>query len=122
MDTVELKLPVSGKVVVIRNYTTRNDDERAEKLLYVGVEAKQNSKDGTNLTLPLANVMASQAAYIPRLVTEIDGDSSNILIRLGDLRSKDYEAIETKVDEIVEENSPKAKPGKSGSKNSTKEI
>ena len=112
MDTTVITLPVSESKVEIRNYTTRNDDEKSEQLLYMGVEADQKSsgnKSHQSIKFPIANVMASQAAYIPRLVVSIDGDTSNILNRLGELRSEDYEAIEQAVEKIVDEHSPKAK-------------
>lgn len=119
-DTIELKLP-SGKTVEIRNYTTRNDDEKAEQVLYLGVEAKQRGNEQQEVSFPIANVMASQGVYVRRLVTSIDGDNSNVVERLKDLRSADYEAVSEKVSEIVNENSPKAKEAKKASKNATSE-
>ncbi len=111
MDTVELKLPSSGKTVVLRNYTTRKDDIKAEEYLYAGVNAEQKdtvSGAENKVNFPIANVMASQACYIPRLVQSIDGDSTGMQEKIEDLRSQDYKALEEKVDEIVEANSPKA--------------
>ena len=115
-DTVEVKLPFSESVVVIRNYTTRDDDERAEEVLFAGVTAKQDVTSGTKpkqkMEFPIANVMASERSYIPRLVQTIDGDSTNIKQRLGQLRTQDYKAIETAVEKIVAENSPKSTAAK----------
>lgn len=112
MDTVQITLPISKSVVEIRNYTTRNDDEKSEQLLYMGVEADQKmggDKSEQSIKFPIANVMASQAAYIPRLVDSIDGDKSNIALKLGELKSEDYEAISVAVEKVVNEHSPKAK-------------
>ena len=116
-DTVELKLPISEKVVVLRNYTTRGDDERAESVLYAGVLA--TNKGGSNkqeIEFPIANVMASQKSYVPRLVQSIDGDTTDLANRISDLRTEDYAAIEEAVDRIVEEHSPKVNAGKKNSK------
>lgn len=115
-DEVEITLPVSGAKVVLRNYTTRADDAKYEEILYAGVNAKQdmNGKVGkpkASMEFPIANVMAAQRAYIPRLVKSIDGDTSNLALRLEQLRTKDYEVIEAEVEKIVEANSPKAKAG-----------
>lgn len=120
-DTVEIKLPISGSTVEIRNYTTRDDDERSEFVLYQGVKAEQSdSEDGyTKLSFPVANMMAAQATYIPRLVKSIDGDSSNIQLRIKELRSEDYEAISDEVDKVVNEHSPKVREAKKASKNVT---
>jgi hypothetical protein len=120
-DTVEVKLPVSNSTVVIRNYTTRADDKRAEEVLYAGVKADQDMADTSKSTVsfPLANIMASQQSYIPRLVVSIDGDSSDISNKLDNLRSADYEAVEKAVGKVVEENSPKARAAKTASKSDT---
>jgi len=123
-DTIEITLPVSNKVVVIRNYTTRNDDEKAEDTLYLGVAADQTSGvdgDSRSVKFPLANVMASQDVYVKRLVSSIDGDSTNIRTRLGELRTADYQAIEAAVEKIVEINSPKASEAKKASPINTNE-
>lgn len=123
-DTIEITLPVSNKVVVIRNYTTRNDDEKAEDTLYLGVAADQTSGvdgDSRSVKFPLANVMASQDVYVKRLVSSIDGDSTNIRTRLGELRTADYQAIEAAVEKIVETNSPKASEAKKASPINTNE-
>jgi hypothetical protein len=122
-DTIEITLPISESKVEIRNYTTRADDERSEQVLYRGVEIEQRAKganksgDEQKITFPIANVMAAQESYIPRLVQSIDGDSSNIKIRLTELRSEDYEAVEKAVEKVVDEHSPKAKEAKKASKN-----
>lgn len=107
MDTVTITLPISKKVVVIRNYTTRADDKVANELLYAGVDATQ-SEGSQSIAFPIANVMASQEAYIPRLVQSIDDNTSNIMAQLDELQTKDYSAIEEAVNTIIEEHSPKA--------------
>lgn len=116
---IEINLPISGQTVTIRNYTTREDDEKAENILYLGVNSTQKSTGEKELVFPVANIMASQASYIPRLVKSIDGDSTNLALRLKQLDTPDYQAIADKVDEIVERYSPKVKGAKRGSKENT---
>jgi putative protein kinase ArgK-like GTPase of G3E family len=122
-DTVEIKLPLSGSTVVIRNYTTRKDDRKAGEILYRGVdseqEADENKKPKMKVKFPIANVVASEESYIPRLVQSIDGDSTNLELRLDDLKSEDYEAVEKAVEKIVDEHSPKAREAKKASKDDT---
>jgi len=119
-DTTTVKLPVSGKDVVIRNYTTRADDENAETILYKDVNSEREmNSDNAKLVFPLANVMASQRSYIPRLVQSIGGDNSNIAVQIDNLRSADYEALEAAVSLIVNDNSPKATEASDASKNAT---
>lgn len=117
MDTVVITLPVSGKEVVIRNYTTRKDDKLSNAFLFAGVKASQKGGD-SSVDFPISNVMASQEAYIPRLVQSVGGDS-DVDQALEDLHSKDYDLIEKTVEKIVEENSPKAKEVKKASENAT---
>lgn len=123
MDTIEITLPVSGKKVEIRNYTTEADDEKSESVLYLGVNAEQDmikgKGDSQKLTFPIANVMASKKAYVPRLVTSIDGDNSNIALRLKELRSADYAYLSNEVERIVEENSPKVNEARKASNKTT---
>lgn len=121
-DSVEIELPISKQKVVIRNYTTVGDDEKAESTLYAGVELdQQTNKDSNgNIKFPLANVIASQKAYIPRLIKSIDDDPSNIELRLKELRSEDYAKLREEIDKITEAHSPKAKGAEIASKGATK--
>ncbi len=122
MDTIDITLPVSGKVVVIRNYTTKADDKSSDAALYVGVDMEKSEESDGKVTFPIANVMASSDVYVRRLVQSIDGDNQNIALRLEELRSLDYEAISQAVDKIVKDNSPKAKGVASASENDTSET
>ncbi len=119
-DEIVITLPVSGKKVVIRNYTTVNDDEMSEQVLYEGVAAGTNAEGDMNLSFPIANVMNSKKVYIKNLVSSIDGITDRLNILLGELRTADYTAISEAVGTIVEQDSPKALAAKTASKNNTK--
>jgi len=108
-DTIEVKLPKSNKIVVIRNYTTRKDDIKAEEALYRGVDVKgkAGNKD-VDVDFPIANVMDSKAVSVRRLVQSIDDDSTNIQAQLEDLRTEDYTVIDDAVQKILDTYSPKA--------------
>lgn len=122
-DEIDIKLPVSGKTVTIRNFTTRSDDEKAEDVLYFGVSTDETlSKDGSvekRTKFPYANIMASQDVYVKRLVKSIDGDNKDLYSKLLDLRTDDYKAIQDAVEKITDTNSPKASEAESASTNST---
>lgn len=107
-DTIDVTLP-SGKVATLRNYTTHADDEKYEQVLYAGVNADADTAGDAKIKFPLLSVITAERAYIPRLLLSLDGDSQSIALRVQDLRSSDYEALESAVSKIVEENSPKAK-------------
>lgn len=126
-DIVTIKLPVSGSEVELRNYTTEEDDERANQLLYMGVTASQLIKEGEpvaeqNVDFPIANVVASEKSYVPRLVRSINGDSSNLLLKIKSLRTEDYAALKSAVDKIVEAHSPKVKKAARGKSDLSREI
>lgn len=124
MDEIDIKLPVSGKTVTIRNYTTRADDEKAEDVLYLGVASSEtvtNGKSESQTRFPLVNVMASRDVYVKRLVKSLDGDNKNIPTRLLELRSADYKAIQDAVEKITDENSPKVPEAESASSKDTSE-
>jgi hypothetical protein len=125
MDSVEITLPVSGSKVEIRNYTTKADDIKAEAVLYAGVSATpQTDKEGkttADIKFPVANMSGSLDVYVNRLVQSLDGDNTNLKLKLENLRSKDYQAISDAVDKIVSDNSPKVTEAKEASINLTTE-
>lgn len=108
MDTIEVKLPVSGKVATIRNYTTRADDDTYDGILLAGVNGFKSEDGKTEVKFSALNAIQADASYVLRLVQSIDGDSKNIPSQLGALRSKDYAVIKDAVAEVVEAQSPKA--------------
>lgn len=116
-DTIAITLPVSNKKVEVRNYTNRKDDRLAEQILYAGVDADATG----NFKFPVNNVMQMNEVYVSRMLTSVDGDTNRATIEkfLDDIHSKDYEAIESKVLEVVEEHSPKAQEVLNASKNDT---
>ena len=115
-DEVSIKLPISDKTVVIRNYTTRKDDARAAALVNAGVIAETKSLKDQSVKFSMEALRASQESYIYRLVKSIDGNTENIEAQLDELRTADFELIEQTVEKIVEENSPKVKKAKESAK------
>lgn len=117
-DSTEITLPVSNKKVELRTYTTRKDDMRSQEILYMGVNSKMSMSDKgskdtkMDMDFPIANVMASREAYVPRLVMTIDGNASNIQNQIDELHSKDYSYLFNEVEKIVDENNPKAEATK----------
>jgi hypothetical protein len=104
-ETVTVTLPVSEKKVVIRNYTTHADDDKAESLL---VDNVLEASDG-NSKYPIRNYLDFKKSYVNSLVLSIDEDTENISSALLSLRSEDYRVIEKAIDKIVTANSPKVK-------------
>lgn len=120
-DTIEVKLPLCDKTAVIRNYTTRGDDEAAEQKTYGGMIADiddiETSPDGKpKMKFNMGNMMGATHVYADRLVQSIGGNSEDIPTQLRSLRSSDYTVIEKTVEKIIEENSPKANGAKNASK------
>lgn len=107
-DTISVKLPFSGKEVLIRNYTTSKDDNIADSIMYRNVHAT-GTGDSKSISMPISDVLESETSYVNRLVISIDGSIDKIAENLEELRSQDYKAISDKVAEVVSENSPKAK-------------
>lgn len=114
MDTVEVKLP-SGITAIVRNYTTRKDDAKANAFLSDGV-----SRDGDgNLVIPASNAIKYSDSYVYSLTQSINGNPNGVDELIDNLRSTDYEVLKDKVSEIVEANSPKAKEAEEASKPNT---
>lgn len=111
MDTTTVTLPVSGKKVEVRNYTTVADDNKSDSVLFAGVTLDQNaSKEQlSSFKFPFFNLMESQRVYVNSLVKSIDGNSEDLIKQIDELRSEDYKVLQEAVDKIVQEHSPKVK-------------
>jgi len=107
-DQVEITLPHSKQKVVIRNYTKDSDDVAYNAVLFDGVVIGIDGK----YELPVLNSNRATRVYVEKLVISIGDSDANISHLLGELRSEDYKAVETKVLEITGNNSPKAKADK----------
>lgn len=104
-DTLEITLPISGKKVELRCYTTMADDIAASAELTAGVN--QDPETGT-ITYPVINILNHKQCYVRRLINSIDSVNTDLGLAIGALRSQDYAAIEAEVDKIISINSPKA--------------
>jgi len=100
-DSITIKLP-SGKDAVIRNYTTRADDNAAEYVLLKDV----NTNESGEVSIPLLNTKLKHNLLVERLTVSIDGKPASREV-LDDLRTSDYTMIKDTVLKIVEDNSPK---------------
>lgn len=118
-DSIEITLPVSGKKVVIRNYTTVKDDNIAEAILKSGVASDTNAKGETSVKIPLINISNSTRSYVDLLTQSIDGNGDDIKTQVDNLRSLDFKKLESTVDKIIEENSPKVVAAKTALKSNT---
>ncbi len=99
-DKIEITTP-SGKVVVIRNYTTRADDAAAQDVINKGTKIVAGDSGEPVLEMTLEATQGAQDVYVQRLVESIDGSSDNIAGQLLELRSADYAAIDKAVSEIA---------------------
>lgn len=105
METKSINLP-SGKVAVIRAFTTRGDDRQASEVLNRGVVAKQVG-DGTSIEFSLEAMQASQAKYVELLTVTIDDEPCNLAL-LDALTSADYDTLDRAVSEVTTNLDPKA--------------
>jgi len=106
-DKLEVKLP-SGKLAVIRNYTTRADEAAYNSYLYEGVSVSASEELGTNFALPIQNSLNAKDSYVRRLLVSLDGSTEDLMAKINELRSTDYEALDEAVGKVVDSNSPKA--------------
>ena len=106
VDTIEVTLPVSGKLVVLRNYTKRSDEVAYNSVLYKNVEV---GADQSDFTMPLQNSLDAKDVYVRRLTISIGGSEEDIDSEIENLRVQDYDELAKAVDAIVDANSPKAK-------------
>lgn len=103
-DTTEVKLP-SGKVAIIRNYTTQGDDREAGRLTDAGTTVSLDGEGRKTVSISAEAISQTYRFYVESLVRSIDGNGDNIPQQLDDLRSEDYQAIYEAVEKII----PKAK-------------
>ena len=106
-ETKEVKLP-SGKIAVIKTYTTRGDDRVANEILNEGVTVTKTEQGEPSIEFSLRAMTESQAKYVERLVVSIDGAPVNASM-LDQLPSQDYNALDAAVAEVTKVD-PKSSP------------
>lgn len=94
-ETKEVKLP-SGKVAVIRAYTTRRDDRQVEEITNKGLKADFIEGGEPSVSIDLASQLAGEDRYVELLTETIDGKSATLEV-IEDLRSEDYAVLKEAV-------------------------
>lgn len=115
-ETIELKLPVSGKTVKLRGYITGRIEQAIENVYLqdskVSTEAEHDISKGQRRSraekikqVSTMDATVGQKATnkaIELVVLEIDGNSEKIVDQVLDLPKPDYQAIVDKVNEITD--------------------
>lgn len=115
-ETVEIKLPVSGKVVVLRGYITGRIEQAIESVYLedskINTEAEHDLSKGqrhgkaekvkqtTSMDAKVGQKAQNKALEL--IVISVDGEKENVVDLVLDLPTKDYRAVVDKVNEITE--------------------
>lgn len=113
-EQVEIKLPVTGKTVVLRGYITGRIEQAIQNVYLenskIGTEAEIDTagsqdrkrpdkvKQTTTMDATVGQLAGNKA--IELIVISIDGNTDNIVDQVLDLPKQDYQAVVDKVEEI----------------------
>lgn len=106
-ETIELKLPVSGKVAVLRGYITGRIDQQIQGVFLEETAIEADSKGSQSVKMKASLTQLANNKAIELIVLSIDGNTDNILDQVLDLHSDDYKAVIAKVNEVSAPTDPK---------------
>lgn len=96
VEDIKINLP-SGKVAVVKSFTTHGDDRQAQAILNSGIVASTDADGSPTVTVSVEASQRAEEKYVELLLKTVDGTAPII----NDLRSDDYEAIAEVVREIT---------------------
>ncbi len=119
VPTHEIKTPLGGNVVVLKDYISGYDDEAIESI-YTKGRHKISTPDPKNPDKKSDNTMEFEGSAIQeaeregvtRVVVSVDGQTDNILDRVYGMRADDTKFVKKQVDLVVNppEDTPEKKP------------
>lgn len=111
-DEITIKLPVSGKSVVLRNYVTGADEEALTEVSaeFTEILVDENNKQSTKINLVVSNRIAEvKLARWVKSVEGEDGDSHKLVEAVRQMRNEDYKFVLAAIDKITAEIEPTQK-------------
>ena len=106
-ETVELKLPISGKTVTLRGFITGRIDQEIQNVFLNDTDIEADSKGGQAMKMKASLTQLANNKAIELIVLSIDGNTENVLDQVLDLHSVDYKAVVAKVNEVSGPADPK---------------
>ena len=118
-ETIEVETPLKKHRVVLKSWINGREKQKIDGALFKGMETSSDQDKPT----PKLNdsFLANQTnAAIQNIVVSVDGNSTNVLDRVLDMRAQDYEFVKDEVNKIVEGDLDEKK--ESSSETNTSEV
>jgi hypothetical protein len=118
-ETIEVETPLKKHQVVLKSWINGREKQKIDGALFKGMETSSDQDKPT----PKLNdsFLANQTnAAIQNIVVSVDGNSTNVLDRVLDMRAQDYEFVKDEVNKIVEGDLDEKK--ESSSETNTSEV
>jgi hypothetical protein len=103
--TIELTLPFSGKVAVVKEWITGREKEYIERPSMQSVGMRPDIKGGVEFSdINVEKIEETTHRGIETIVVSIDGKEDNILETVLEMHVKDYNTIVAYCQEMIKKN------------------
>lgn len=99
-ETYEVKTPIKGIKVVLKSWITGKESQSIDSAMFAGVGT---SVDGKKLQPKLSDTMIAdqENASIRAVVVSVDGNDSDVVNAVLNMRAGDYKFVLEEVDKVV---------------------
>lgn len=99
MDTRIIETPFKKFKVELKNYLTARDEFEIQRIMYDSAEVKAGAID--SLKSSTGDVMiAMEKKILEKAVVSINDNSENVIEKLLDMPSQDYDFVRAEIDKI----------------------
>lgn len=106
METKELTTPVGGQVVVLKTAITGRERRSLRNVLLKDMQV--NPTDTSSMQISGAVIEQAEDMALQTFVVSIDGDTTDVLNKVLDMASDDYEFIVAEVNKLSAEKEKKS--------------
>jgi len=99
--TVEIKLPKTGKKVVLNEYLTAAEERTIKNSFLGDVTFKYKGKEAESSDVQATRGDVQEDKTLELMVVSVDGSKENILPTLHNLPSKDFRFLKAKIEELT---------------------
>lgn len=102
VTTHEIVTPIGKSKVVLKDWITGKDSQAIDSAMFAGVGT---SVDGKKLQPKLSESMIAdqENASIKAVVVSVDGNETNVVEAILNMRSADYKFVLAEVDKVINE-------------------
>jgi hypothetical protein len=100
MESIEIKTPIESHILILKKWLTGGDARNINSILLDDLEIAAGGNAQTETKIKGEKLTRMIDKQIETVVMDLDGSSENILQRLLDMRSEDYNFVVEEVQKI----------------------